>query len=174
MDGKNFMAIQLQDCGGKARLSQDITVPENATALSWDMAYDNQLANEFSNSQYVAVYIRDLDDNILETLFITGPDSQQEVDTMTTFSRDISKYAGQTVRVDVELQVQVNYLPVGLDNFRVEVTPVVTGPKPVLPPGWGMQEPRGWEGPMPPGLQKQEKVPAGFGLDKGKKKGWFK
>ncbi|MFC1918348.1 LamG domain-containing protein [Chloroflexota bacterium] len=40
----------------------------------------------------------------------------------------------------------------------------------VLPPGWDKGKKSGWEGSIPPGLEKKEKTPDGF--DQGNKKGW--
>lgn len=39
---------------------------------------------------------------------------------MTAFSASIAAYAGQHVRIDVEVNAQFDYLDVVLDNFRFE------------------------------------------------------
>ena len=43
---------------------------------------------------------------------------------MTSFSEDISAFAGQTVRIEVaQLQALDNFFDAGFDNFAVAVTP---------------------------------------------------
>lgn len=167
----NYLAAELQNYGHDASMSQDITLPANATTMSWEMFYHNY-AGQFLSNQCLAIYIKDLNNNILDTIFITGPDSPLSVP-MTTYSADISRFAGQTVRLDVELSVWVNYFPVAFDNFRVQTqtATAATIVPATLPPGWGTGKKKGWEGPVPAGLE-ENKIPAGF--DKGNKKGWNK
>ena len=52
-----------------------------------------------------------------------------------------------------------------IDNFTVDV--VGTNP-----PGWDKGNKKGWDGQLPPGLEKNGKTPPGF--EKGNKKGWDK
>ena len=163
-DGE-FVALQLQTMNESHRMYQDVALPANATALSWDMFYDNK-HNTFEKYQQLAVTIRDLSDNILETLFLTDAGSPLSVP-MSHFSFDISSYAGQTVRIDVSLNTYRNFLDAGFDSFQVSVA---NNP---APPGWSKTTGKkvGWEdGDLPPGLSKQDKTPPGF--EKGKKTGW--
>jgi hypothetical protein len=50
---------------------------------------------------------------------------------------------------------------VNLDNFRVETVEVETIAPSVLPPGWAKGKKTGWQGELPPGLEKQEMMPPG-------------
>ena len=114
------LAYQLQGGPQQHRMWQDIDLGSNATTLSWDMWYKNHNGN-FNSGQFIAVHIRDLSDTILDTLFIT----QQGVDAQSTqmmehFTTDVSAYAGQTVRIDVEMNVQNYYFDAAFDNFVLD------------------------------------------------------
>ena len=73
----NYMAYQLQNGPQEHRMYQDVTLSTSATILSWDMFYTNHA--DFASNQYLAVHIRDLSDNILETLFKTVPGDSQSI-----------------------------------------------------------------------------------------------
>jgi hypothetical protein len=184
------LAVQLQNRNAITRMWQEITLPAEATALSWEMAYTNYnnednsqepgfLFNEGVIYQGVAIHIRDLDGVILETIFVTGPDSPMSVP-MSTFSAAISPKVvkEETVRLEVEVATEAYFLPISFDNFRIEVAPLETLEDtlvvlPTLPPGWGMGKKIGWQGKtLPPGLEKQDKIPPGF--ENGQKNGFKK
>ena len=148
----NYMAYQLQNGPQEHRMYQDVTLSTSATILSWDMFYTNHHTG-FASNQYLAVHIRDISDNILETLFETIPDDPQSIP-LTNFAYDISTYAGSTVRIDVEMKLYELFIDAGFDNFVIE--------QGGTPPGW--------DGSAPPGLEKKDKTPDGF--DKGNKTGW--
>ncbi len=156
----NYVAYQLQNGPQEHRMYQDVTLSTTATMLSWDMFYTNHSVS-FNNAQYLAVHIRDLNDNVIATLFKTVPDDSQSIP-LTSFARDISTYAGSTVRIDVEMKVRQGSLDAGFDNFVIE--------QGGTPPGWDKGKKQGWDGSAPPGLEKKDKTPAGF--DKGNKTGW--
>jgi len=113
------LAYQLQNEEGNHRMYQDITLGPRAKTLSWDMRYTNWEGTFDPEYQTLAVHIRDLSDNILETLFITTQDVNPQSIPMTHFSRDISAYAGTTVRLDVEMIVWYTYFDASFDNFAV-------------------------------------------------------
>ena len=163
----NYMAIQLQNGGQDHRLFQDISLPGNAMTLSWDMFYSNQ-GTVFAPDQYLAVHIRDLNDNILETLFVTSDASPLAIP-MGSFAFDISNHAGSAVRIDVEMKVHQHFLDAGFDNFRIELAetdaPVASS---LAPPGWS----RGNGKKLAWAEYKKENAPRGF--EKGQKKGWEK
>jgi hypothetical protein len=120
----NYLAYQLQNMEENHRMYQDITLSPFANILAWDMWYTNWEEEFIPGEQYLAVHIRDLADNILETLFITTQGVNPQSITMTGFSYDISAYAGTTVRLDIEMAVQDFYIDAAFDNFRI--TPVLT------------------------------------------------
>jgi ELWxxDGT repeat protein len=124
----SYLAYQLQNNPENHRMYQDITLSPSATNLTWDMWYGNW-ENEFDpDYQYLAVNIRDpLDDSILETLFKTEGGVDPQSINMTSFSRDISAYAGTTVRLDIEMMVQDFYFDAAFDNFAIEGA--ITGAK---------------------------------------------
>jgi hypothetical protein len=155
-----FAALNLQNMPLSSRMSQEITLPANATALSWDMAYRN-FAGEFSGQQYLAVHLRDSADVVLKTLYITGSESPMD-QSMSTFAADVSQFAGESVRVDVDINVGLYYFPVALDNFRVETVEVETLTLPALPPGWAKGKKTGWQGELPPGLERQNRTVPGL------------
>ena len=104
---------------------QDITLPVCATTLTWDMEYASHarpagFGFDFdANSQYSAVHIRDLGDVIQTTLFKTTEGVDPQSIPMTSFTADISAFAGQTVRLDIDHQVQNSFFDAAWDNFAV-------------------------------------------------------
>jgi hypothetical protein len=121
----------------------------------------------FAPNQYLAVHVRDLNDNILETLFLSEDSSPLAIP-MTNFAFDISSHAGSTVRIDVEMKVHLHFLDAGFDNFRIELGELDAPASDLAPPGWSRDSGRklGWS------EYKKNKVPPGF--DKGQKSGWKK
>lgn len=115
-----FLAYQLQNDSERHRMYQDISLETTATVLHWDMMYTNTNV-DFSNNQFLAVHIRDTSDVILETLFITNLGDALSVNTMTAFNADISAYAGTTIRLDIEMNVQNSWLDAAFDNFRYDL-----------------------------------------------------
>ncbi len=167
-DGSS-MACQLPNGPQDHRLFQEVALPETALALSWDMFYEN-FKGSFASNQALAVSIRDLNDNILETLFYTD-ENQSQVLPMTNFVYDISQYAGMTVRVDVLLRANQHYFDLGLDNFAVLVSDESGSESPealYAPPGWSKATGKavGWS--------KKESLAQPKGFSKGLKKGWDK
>jgi hypothetical protein len=161
-----YLAIQLQNGGQDHRMYQDVTLPEGATTLSWDMFYEN-MNPFFSNNQYLAIHIRNLDDTIQETLFITDDTSPLSIP-MSQFSFDISPFAGSTIRIDVEMKVYLHFFDAGFDNFRIQVSEVQESPSASTgPPGWS----RG-NGKKPVWNLQSMNKPKGF--NQGLKKGWQK
>lgn len=118
----NYLAYQLQNGPETHRMYQDVSLSSTATTLSWDMFYQNHNIS-FDGSQYLAVSIRDLSDNVLSTLFMTNSGDPSAI-SMSSFSSDISAFAGSTVRLDVTMNVQQYYFDAGFDNFRVAAVPV--------------------------------------------------
>jgi len=117
-DGE-YLAYQLQAGPQDHRMYQDVKLPASTANLSWDMFYINH-ADVFSDSQYIAVRIRDpLNDEVLRLLFQTVPSDPQSI-LMTHFTYDISDYAGSEVRIDVEMRVNQGFLDAGFDNFVID------------------------------------------------------
>jgi len=117
-------AILDATASGVHRIWQDVSVPADATTLSFDIAYASGAAfdPDGANPQFWALNVRDpASDDILTTEFKTedGVDPQA-LQTMTTRSVDLSDYAGDLVRIDFELNAQDDCFPVNLDNFRFE------------------------------------------------------
>ncbi len=118
-----FMAYQLQNGPEIHRMYQDVSLPANAQSLTWDMFYTNHEEDFSTDTQFLAINIRNLSDIVLATLFKTGEDDPPSIP-MTSFSGDISAFAGQTVRIEVaQLQALDNVFDAGFDNFAVAVTP---------------------------------------------------
>lgn len=125
-DGNN-VAFQLQNGAPELhRLHQDIAVGAGST-LHWDMQYSNHAAGFDPANQYLAVRIRDLSDAILQDLFITNPGDPQSIP-MTHFSADLAAYAGMTVRLSVDMQVNLDFFDAQFDNFRLVSNNVCTPP----------------------------------------------
>ena len=160
----DYLAYQLQNGPQDHRMYQDVALSESATTLSWDMFYTNHNPGGFDDDDhYLAVHIRRPDDNILATAFKTEPGDPQSI-LMQNFTFDISPYAGTTVRIDVEIVARQHFIDAGFDNFVIEQIDQRA------PPGWDKGKKTGWDGSVPPGLEKKDKTPGGF--DKGDKSGW--
>ena len=112
-------AVRVQTQPDIGRMYQDVNLPSDATTLRWTMAYRNRI--DFSETtQFIAINIRDTADAILETPFKTErlvhmPDLEE----MTQFDVDISQFAGQTVRIDVEVRHQSDCMDVVFDSFHI-------------------------------------------------------
>src|SRR5712691_3124270 len=123
----NKLAFQLQNGAPELhRMHQDITVGVGST-LHWDMQYSNHAAGFDPANQYLAVRIRDLSDVILKDLFITNPGDPQSIP-MTHFSADLAAFAGTTVRLSVDMQVNLDFFDAQFDNFRLVSNNVCTPP----------------------------------------------
>lgn len=179
------VAVAVNRLPETVRLYQDVTLPEGAYALSWDMQYNNVSPYGFTSEQYIAVNVLDSNDVPLTSapLFITGPGAPLNNGGMQTYTVDISQFAGQTVRLNVEVAMENYFMVVGLDNFRVDVNIVAAPPGEEAPAGlslqeqysklpasWFTRERTGWLGELPPGLERNGKLPPGLMKDKNDKK----
>ena len=101
-------------------LSQDVTLPSAAKMLTFSVAYSSAGAFDTAN-QFFAVEVRDpATDAILGNLFITDPATTPPANlSMTPMSASIAQYAGQTVRITVDVQAHLNCLFAVVDDFRV-------------------------------------------------------
>ena len=117
----NFLTLLLVNGPERHRMSQDVTLGTCDTiTLNWDMEYTNHDRVFNSESQFLAVHIRDVaTDAILKTLFKTTEGVDPHTIPMTTFTADLSEFAGQTVRIDVEMQEQFFYFNAAFDNFVI-------------------------------------------------------
>lgn len=120
----SFLAVQLQRGPETHRMYQDVTLLATDTDLIWDMRYENHATGGFDPArQYLAVHVRDpVSDAILATVFRTDRGDPLSV-AMSSFTADVSAFAGRTVRLDVELEVQDFYFDVAFDNFAVTGAP---------------------------------------------------
>ena len=146
----NKLAFQLQNGAPELhRMHQDITVGAGST-LHWDMQYFNHDPLGFDlTEQYLAVRIRDsVSDAILQDLFITSPgDPQTNLDhpKLTHFQADLSAFAGRTVRLSIDMQVNRDFLDVQFDNFTLAgsctppvINSVTAVPSVIFPPNHKM------------------------------------
>jgi hypothetical protein len=145
----NKLAFQLQ--GGAPelhRMYQDIAVGAGST-LHWDMQYSNHAAGFDPANQYLAVRIRDSSSDVIrEDLFITSPgDPQTNPDhpKLTHYSKSLAAYAGMTVRLSVDMQVNLDFLDAQFDNFRLAgsctppvIASVTATPSVIWPPNHKM------------------------------------
>jgi hypothetical protein len=115
-----YVAFNLQNGPQIHRMYQDISIPGDCAilTLSWEMQYENHHL-DFNPAQHLSVHIRDTSDVIVETLFETTQGVDPLSIPMTAFSRDLSAYAGTTIRLDIEADARDWHLDVALDNFAV-------------------------------------------------------
>jgi hypothetical protein len=113
-------AFNAQSGAERHLLSQDLTLPATATMLTFSVAYSTAAAFDTAN-QFLAVEVRDpATDAILGNLFITDPATAPVPNlAMTPMSATIAQYAGQTVRITVDVQAHLNCLFAVVDDFRV-------------------------------------------------------
>ncbi len=142
------LAFQLQsDVPQLHRMHQDIAVGPGSS-LHWDMQYNNH-AGASNPSQYLAVRIRSLSDEILQDLFITTnpgePQSNPDNPKLTHYFKDLSAYAGMTVRLSVDMQVNLDFFDAQFDNFRLAgnctppvIASVTATPSVIWPPNHEM------------------------------------
>jgi hypothetical protein len=103
-------------------LWQDLTIPAGAQLLTWSMSWTSvdPLA---LGSQSIAIELRDpATDAIKETLYATDPAASPApplAQAMSAFAAPIDAYAGQTVRVTVDLQARADCLFAVFDDFRI-------------------------------------------------------
>ena len=115
------LAIGLQNCAEDHRLFQTVTVPSCQAVVRWDMNYNNHAGSFDATNQFIALNIRNAStDVVLATPYKTtqGVDPTT-LQVMTSFLADISSFAGQTVRLDFEQQVELNFFDSAFDNIRV-------------------------------------------------------
>jgi hypothetical protein len=116
------VAVELQGGPTHRRMYQDVTLPSDASVLEWDMLYKNDNGSFDAGLQFVAINIREpYNDAILATIYKTN-DAQDAgtLTSMTAFSASVAAFAGQHVRIDVEIMVQLAFFDAVFDNFRVE------------------------------------------------------
>jgi hypothetical protein len=132
----SFVALQLQNGPQIHRMFQDIALPAGATTISWDMEYNNHNGDFVPDAQELVVDVRDVStDAIVATLFRTIQRVSPQSIPMTHFSADISAYAGQTVRISVDMIVFRLYFDAAFDNFKVDLR-VAASKKDCKDGGW--------------------------------------
>ncbi len=185
--GKSFYATdgmhaaaQLNNNVDYLRMEQDVILPANATAITWDVSFENMSTSGYSLQQYLSVSLRDTNDTILvdanglQVQWITDDTSPMDQPDMMTVSLTLPPNCPSTVRVVVELNLQTGYFTANIDNFRIEIIEEVVTEAPLkkMPPSWLLNPKKGWTGDdggaltMPPGLDKNGKLPAGLMKDK--------
>jgi uncharacterized protein (TIGR03382 family) len=110
-----WQAVLLQNGPAKLRLSQVVTVPLYGQ-LSFDLAYHNW-QGEFSPAQTLQVQLRDVDTNkLIATVFEPTTASSP----MSHYTFDIGSFQTQTVRLQLEVVAQRDFLDVQLDNVTLQ------------------------------------------------------
>ena len=104
-------------------LSQDVTLPSAAKMLTFSLAYGTNAPAFDATNHFLAVEVRDpATDAVLANLFITDPTTTPAPPTtlaMTPMTAPIEAYAGQTVRITVDVQAHLTCLFTVVDDFRV-------------------------------------------------------
>jgi hypothetical protein len=115
------LAFNVQGGPERHRIWQDITIPASLTTLSWSMSYITAATFDLT-AHFLGIEVRDPDtDAITTTLFTTDPlAAPPQSIAMTPFSADLSAFAGQTVRITVDLQAQSDCFFATFDGFRLE------------------------------------------------------
>jgi hypothetical protein len=120
-DGQ-FAAIQIPNAPGAYRLSQRITVPGTASSTTAHATFSLEIESMTSEAmpgvQSVAVHIRDLNDIMLATPFVTGP-SFELGGNPKLIDVDLTPFMGMTIVFDVEIAAHVAPIAVQLDGFQL-------------------------------------------------------
>jgi hypothetical protein len=134
-DGR-FVSLQLQNGPQNHRMYQDIALPAGVRTISWDMEYNNHFATFVPLVQELAINVRDpATDAILATLYRTTPGVDPQSIPMTHFTRDVSLFAGRTIRFSVDHSVNNFYFDAAWDNFTVDLR-VATNKDECKDDGW--------------------------------------
>lgn len=105
---------------GTFRAYQDVTLRACATGLTWDMQYATHSANGLSTREYVAVDIRSPDaDTRQVALFVATAGRDAASASSKSYQADLTKYAGQAIRFDIEIVSQSGQFEAGFDNFKI-------------------------------------------------------
>lgn len=115
------VSVFLQNGPNDLHIYQVVTVPATATTLNWDMYYHSYAA--FATNQQLTVSMRNPTTTAsVATLFQTSAASPISTtgDAMQAFSASVTALRGQTLRLDVDLNVQQNWFPAAFDNFRFQ------------------------------------------------------
>lgn len=126
-EGKR-LGFHLNNDRARYSTSQEIELDPETLSLHWDMMYENHGSSFDPDDMCIRLNIRDSsDDSLIETLFITttGIDALS-VPVMTTYSADISDYAGQKIRIAFEVHAIQDFFDVAFDNFRLDCLPPPT------------------------------------------------
>ena len=110
------LAFQLQNGPQFHSMSQFLRIGSGGM-LAWDMQYMNYRI-EHSGGQQIAVVLRDLSDNILQTAFITNPGDPIRIP-MTHFQVSLAGLAGRTVLLSVEIGAGNAPFDAQFDNFKL-------------------------------------------------------
>lgn len=127
-DGQK-MAVFLQSGSSTHYLYQNVKLPAaGPIALTYDLKYTNHYGSFDSSNQFIAVQIRNASTNaLLRTVFKTNPGSPASTP-MTSYSFDISEFAGQTVRLQlIDATINNFYLDVLLDNVKITGSNLTNG-----------------------------------------------
>lgn len=119
-DGQ-LAAFNAQSGPERHRIWQDIALPANAKMLTFSIGYGTNATVFDATNQFLAVEVRDpTSDSILGNLFYTDPTMNPPLTlAMTAQSVSLQPYAGQTVRITVDVNAHNNCLWTVVDNFHV-------------------------------------------------------
>lgn len=119
-DGQ-FTAFQIPNGLGSYRLFQRITIPPLSIQPSSSAVFllgAASLSPWQPGAQSVAIHLRDLNDVIIATPFMTDPTSQPDP-LPRPIAIDLTPFAGQTIVFDVEIAARLAPVAVQLDGFQL-------------------------------------------------------
>jgi hypothetical protein len=113
-------AFNAQSGPERHRIWQDIQLPAEAKTITFSLSYNTNVPLE-ATTQFVAVEVRDPGtDAPLQSLFYTDPAISPAMSMpMTALSAPVDQYAGQLIRITVDVQAQQTCLFTVVDDFRV-------------------------------------------------------
>jgi hypothetical protein len=115
----SFSALSNQDGPGRFTISQNVDLPQNGQlTLEWADRIRSHAPTFQDPVQEFRVEIRDLADQVLDTVFSTNP-GDPVLQGWTDRSADLSMFAGQAVRIAFVVEVTLGYFNVHLDDIRL-------------------------------------------------------
>ena len=118
----SYGAVLAQQSPGRHGLFQDVSIPADAKSatLSWRHLIQNQGPEYFSPLQQYRVEVLDLSGEVIETAFTTQAGDPLRIE-WTEQSYNLTRYRGQTLRIQFLEDDALGFINVWLDAVRLEL-----------------------------------------------------
>ncbi len=115
-----YAALMLDNGPVDMQMSQNITLPATAQTISWEMDYNNMSPTGFTATQYLTINIENATTGaVLDSLVSTNSRTALSTNGWLTCVYNISAYAGQTVKLSIELSAKDYFFDAAFANFSL-------------------------------------------------------